>query len=231
MEKGNYSRNVKNRNILRSVILWGATGQSKVLEECLNYERAKVIALFDNDPNVKSSIPNVPIYYGMIGFKKWLAKTPNYQDISYLVAIGGERGKDRLEIYRILYKQGLNPITAIHPTSFVASNSHIGMGTQILAQSAVCAEVELGEACIINTSASVDHECRLGDGVHICPGAHLGGCVKVGNYAMVGIGATVLPKIKIGEGAIVGAGALVVHDVEPYTTVAGCPARVLKKNQ
>ncbi len=34
---------------------------------------------------------------------------------------------------------------------------------------------------------------------------------------------------KIGDGAIVGAGSVVTHDVEPYTIVAGNPAKVIRK--
>ena len=38
-------------------------------------------------------------------------------------------------------------------------------------------------------------------------------------------GAITLPDIKIGEGAVVGAGAVVTKGIEPYTIVAGVPAK------
>jgi acetyltransferase-like isoleucine patch superfamily enzyme len=41
----------------------------------------------------------------------------------------------------------------------------------------------------------------------------------------IGMGAIILPGRRIGRGSIVGAGAVVTHDVEPYTVVAGVPAR------
>ena len=49
--------------------------------------------------------------------------------------------------------------------------------------------------------------------------------------ASIGSGATLLGGVTIGENAIVGAGSVVTKDVPPNTTVAGNPARVLKRLQ
>jgi maltose O-acetyltransferase len=49
----------------------------------------------------------------------------------------------------------------------------------------------------------------------------------IGDWAWVGERAMVLPGRTVGRGAIVGAGAVVTRDVEPYTIVAGNPARVV----
>jgi acetyltransferase-like isoleucine patch superfamily enzyme len=45
----------------------------------------------------------------------------------------------------------------------------------------------------------------------------------------IGEGATVLKGVRIGKGAIVGSHAVVTHDVDPYTIVAGNPARIVKR--
>jgi maltose O-acetyltransferase len=47
------------------------------------------------------------------------------------------------------------------------------------------------------------------------------------DWAWVGERAMVLPGRTVGRGAIVGAGSVVTRDVEPYTIVAGNPARVV----
>ena len=47
--------------------------------------------------------------------------------------------------------------------------------------------------------------------------------------ASIGSSTTVLGGITVGEGAIVGAGSVITTDVEPYTIVAGNPARFLRK--
>ena len=41
----------------------------------------------------------------------------------------------------------------------------------------------------------------------------------------IGMGAIILPGRRVGKGSIIGAGAVVTHDVEPYSIVAGVPAR------
>lgn len=47
----------------------------------------------------------------------------------------------------------------------------------------------------------------------------------------VGIGSIILPGVKIGEGSIVGAGSVVTKEVEPYSVVAGVPAKVLRRRK
>lgn len=51
----------------------------------------------------------------------------------------------------------------------------------------------------------------------------------IGNDVWVGYNATIMGGVTIGDGAIVASGALVNSDVEPYTIVAGQPAKVISK--
>jgi acetyltransferase-like isoleucine patch superfamily enzyme len=53
--------------------------------------------------------------------------------------------------------------------------------------------------------------------------------IKICLNSDIGTNAVILPGVTIGEGAIVGAGAVVTKDVEPFTIVAGVPAKLLKK--
>jgi virginiamycin A acetyltransferase len=57
----------------------------------------------------------------------------------------------------------------------------------------------------------------------------LKGDTVVGNDVWIGQNATILPGVHIGDGAIIGANSVVGSDVDPYTIVAGNPARVLRK--
>jgi len=53
--------------------------------------------------------------------------------------------------------------------------------------------------------------------------------VHIGDNVWIGFDACILPGVQIGEGAVVGARAVVADDVEPYTVVAGNPARAVRK--
>jgi acetyltransferase-like isoleucine patch superfamily enzyme len=52
--------------------------------------------------------------------------------------------------------------------------------------------------------------------------------VTIKRKALVGVGAIIMPGVIIGEYAQVGSGAVVTKDVEPYTVVAGVPAKKIK---
>lgn len=46
---------------------------------------------------------------------------------------------------------------------------------------------------------------------------------------LIGVNAVILKGVRIGKGAIVGAGSIVTRDVDPFTVVAGNPARFIKQ--
>jgi sugar O-acyltransferase (sialic acid O-acetyltransferase NeuD family) len=211
---------------VKDVIFWGATGQAQVLREALGSSEFRLVAIFDNRP-LPSPFTDVPIFRGQDGLSSWLEGISAPKNIYACVAVGGSRGSERLDLQQWLQKQGIRPLTVIHPRAFVASDATIGQGAQILAMSAVCACVKLGHSVIVNTSASVDHGCVLENGVHVGPGAHLAGEVHVDEHAFIGTGAVVLPRLKIGRGAIIGAGAVVTRDVASNQTIVGNPAKPL----
>ena len=55
------------------------------------------------------------------------------------------------------------------------------------------------------------------------------GPIIVDDDVWIGENAMILSGVHIGKGAIIAAGATVVCDVEPYTIVGGCPAKLIKK--
>lgn len=213
---------------MSDVILWGATGQSRVLKDAMEGHGHRLVAIFDNR-DIPSPFSDIPLRIGEAGFIQWASLQEDLSRIRASVAIGGDRGAQRLALQEWLAAKGVAPITIVHKSAFRALDSVIGDGSQVLAMAAVCANTKIGRSVIINTSASVDHCCEIGDGSHIGPGATLTGEIVLGRNVFVGAGATILPRLRIGDGAIIGAGSVVTKNVAPGAVVIGNPARLQTK--
>lgn len=80
----------------------------------------------------------------------------------------------------------------------------------------------------------------ISQGTYLCAGTHdytltdlplLRPPIRVGSGVWIAAQAFIGPGVTIGDGAVVGARAVVMKDVEPWTVVAGNPARVIKKRE
>jgi putative colanic acid biosynthesis acetyltransferase WcaF len=87
---------------------------------------------------------------------------------------------------------------------------------------------------VIGQKATISHRA------HLCAGTHdytrpdlplLKPPIAIGDQAWICADVFVGPGVTVGEGAVVGARAVVVKDVEPWTIVAGNPARVIKRRE
>ena len=87
------------------------------------------------------------------------------------------------------------------------------------------------------TGIVIGETSTVGNNVSIMQSVTLGGTgkeegdrhPKVGDGVLISAGAKILGNISIGCGAKIGAGSVVLEDVEPHTTVAGVPAKVVGK--
>lgn len=126
--------------------------------------------------------------------------------------------------------------------AFIRENTEIGNNVLIGTGSVLDGNCRIGNNVSIQTCAYITAFTTIEDDVFIGPrvvttndkymvtGARLiGPIIKKG--ARIGANATLLPGIVIGEGAVVGSGAVVTKDVPPHVTVAGNPARILKRKR
>jgi len=113
---------------------------------------------------------------------------------------------------------------------------YIGEGTRIWSQ----ASITIGDYVLIAHLVDVhdtnshpinwqerrlDSKAILGGGDYRTPTQTLSAPVVIEDDVWIGFKASILKGVTIGRGAIVSAGAVVTKDVEPWTVVAGNPAR------
>jgi 2,3,4,5-tetrahydropyridine-2,6-dicarboxylate N-acetyltransferase len=90
---------------------------------------------------------------------------------------------------------------------------------------------------MIDMNVVVGGRAIVGKNCHIGAGTVLAGVIEppsadpviIEDDVLIGANAVVLEGVKVGKGAVVAAGSIVVKDVEPFTVVAGVPAKLLKK--
>ena len=148
-----------------------------------------------------------------------------------------------------IFKKGLKKIRMmmLKPYFFVknsrvGANSYLG-GHTLLNRSRVGKYCYVGCNCVINS-------VHIGNYTSIAPGVQIGGmehsywrgsmstylsdeCVmgnvtRIGNDVWIGAASIIKQGVKIGDGAVIGANSFVNKDVEPYSIVFGCPAKLYK---
>lgn len=92
-------------------------------------------------------------------------------------------------------------------------------------------EVSIGDRTQIGPAVQIYAADHPRDAQTRRDGLEFGRPVKIGSDVWIGGGAIIVPGVAIGDGAVIGAGSVVTRNVEPGATVAGNPARVLKKAQ
>jgi len=136
-----------------------------------------------------------------------------------------------------------------HPETFEIGNG-VFLGEQSMIQGRADGTCRIGDHVWIGPQAYFDaRDLIIEDNVGWGPGAKVLGSthsgvprevpimqtdleirpVRIGAGADIGVNAIILPGVTIGCGAIVGAGAVVIEDVQPFSIVAGVPARFIRE--
>jgi serine O-acetyltransferase len=101
----------------------------------------------------------------------------------------------------------------IHPQARIGSSVFLDHGIGVV----------IGSTAVVEDEANIWHGVTLGSTLTQAGDRH----PKVRRGVTIGTGATILGNIEVGEGAIVAAGSVVLRPVDPFTVVAGVPAKVV----
>ena len=107
-------------------------------------------------------------------------------------------------------------------------------------------KIEVGSNSVIGHNVTLDGRAgiRIGKNVNISSEVMIwtkqhdhsdskfkivGGKVIIEDYVWISARAIILPGITIGKGAVIAAGSVVTKTVEPYSIMAGVPAKIIGK--
>lgn len=124
----------------------------------------------------------------------------------------------------------------IEPGAIIRDQVEIGDNAVIMMGAVINIGAVIGEGTMIDMNATLGGRATVGKNCHIGAGAVLAGVIEppsakpviIEDDVLIGANAVILEGVKVGKGAVVAAGAVVVEDVEPYTVVAGVPAKKIK---
>lgn len=125
----------------------------------------------------------------------------------------------------------------IEPGAIIRDQVAIGKNAVIMMGAIINIGAEIGDNTMIDMGVVLGGRAIIGKHCHIGAGSVLAGViepasakpVQIDDDVVIGANAVVIEGIHVGKGAVIAAGAIVTKDVEPYTMVAGVPAKVIKK--
>lgn len=125
----------------------------------------------------------------------------------------------------------------IEPGAIIRDLVEIGESCVIMMGAVLNIGAVIGEKTMIDMNVVVGGRAIVGKNCHIGAGCVLAGVIEppsaqpviIEDDVLIGANAVVLEGVKVGKGAVIAAGSVVIKDVEPYTVMAGVPAKVLKK--
>ncbi len=125
----------------------------------------------------------------------------------------------------------------IEPGAIIRDLVKIGDNCVIMMGAVLNIDAVIGEKTMIDMNAVIGGRAIVGKNCHIGAGAVLAGVIEppsvepvvVEDDVLIGANVVVLEGVRIGKGSVIAAGSIVIKNVEPYSVMAGVPAKMLKR--
>ena len=179
-----------------------------------------VIGLLDDNIDLHGTFIGAAAVLGSI------TAAVEYPDANFVVCAGS--GQSRAGIVARLADLGIGRDrceSIIHPSVSVPASCDLGVGTVLLANVVLTADVVVGDHVVAMPHAVLTHGTIIDDYATLCSGVLLGGGVRVGKAAYLGMGSSVREGVTVGEQGVLGMGASLLVDLPANEVWIGVPAK------
>jgi sugar O-acyltransferase (sialic acid O-acetyltransferase NeuD family) len=218
----------------QEIVLAGAGGCMRELiwqiqEANRQQERFEIAGYVDREqPDEGDGVTVGGVHIPYLGDDDFLLKKKSDTDV--VISVGSPVLRQK-----IAAKLKANPMlhfpSLILGNTVVCSDAILGEGCIVSMDARISTNVRIGDFVFMNTGSKICHDGRVGDFVTFGPNAVLAGAVSVGSGSEICLGAKVIQGVSIGENVVAGAGCVVIRDIESDCTVAGVPAKMIKKGK
>ena len=214
---------------MRNVVVLGASGHAKVVIDILNCQAGfNVVGCVAQDSPAIESVLGLPV----LGEDKDLPLLIRKHHIQAVVlAIGDNYRRSQLLAKIGDELEGIEFVSALHPSAVIAKDVKIGEGTVVMAGAVVNPGCDIGRFCIVNSKASLDHDSTMEDFSSLAPGVTTGGNCYLEQFAAVNIGAVLSQGLRVGRHSVIGAGSVLLTSVSSHVVAYGTPATVIRKRK
>jgi sugar O-acyltransferase (sialic acid O-acetyltransferase NeuD family) len=203
------------------IFVYGARGHGKVVADILLAGHKNVAGFIDDDESlIGSTVFDLPV----LSREEVLNGDSVKTKVQLVLGVGDNQLRHRL--FARCESQGVEVISAIHPTAAVSKFADVRRGTVVMAGAVINPHAVIGVAAIINSGAVIEHDVLVGDYAHVSPNAAMGGESRLGSFSQLGMCAVILPRLSVGDRTVIGAGAVVTRDLPDDIVATGVPARV-----
>ena len=214
----------------KNIAIFGAGGfglEVAMLIEQINegFNTWELIGFFDDGIGRGKIINGYPVLGGVEELNKWNKKL-------FLVFALGHPMIKKAVCEKIKNKNISYPVL-IHPNVIIGKRKYvtIGEGCIITAGNIITTNISIGKHVNLNLACTVGHETEIGDFSSFMPTCNISGKVQIGEATFWGTGAKIINGIRVGNNVIVGAGSVIIDNVNDDVTVAGVPAKIIKRQK
>ncbi|MFT6906212.1 MAG: sugar O-acyltransferase (sialic acid O-acetyltransferase NeuD family) [Oleiphilaceae bacterium] len=164
----------------------------------------QIVGILDTLENVGHTI----LAYDIIGTDEKIDELVA-EECEFLVTVGQIRSpKVREKLFAKLQASNAKIATVISPRAYVSPYATVGVGTIVMHDVLINADVQIGLNCIINSKALIEHDVLIEDHCHISTAAVLNGGVKVKEGTFFGSNAVSKEAVSTSKEAFIKAGSL-----------------------